>query len=208
MLSHLLRTRAGEHRLDADTMQRVVLAITNLCNASGVLAVELFCGGVLGCVLGIAQRLAAAQPHAHQESFTDDMIRRDLLPMLQACGRTVPQARAHSLPAPALRADSPVLAGGAAVTEAPASAQVARVCVMTGNEVSFWTRFARPPSLLHPASQHAWGFVVPLALTPPSAPAVHACWRPDAAYQGGWLCAHRQCDAASSRLRGGGHRAR
>ena len=74
--------------------------------------------------------------------------------------------------------------------------------------MSAWTRFARPPSLLHPASQRAWGFVAPLALTPPSAPAVHACWRPDASVQGRWPCGNRQCDAASSRLRGGGRRAR
>lgn len=102
LLSHLLRTRAGEHLPDVDTMQRVMLAITSLCNASEVLAVELFCGGVLGGVLGIAQRLVVAQPGADQESFAADMFLKDIMPMVRACGHAVPQARAHSPAAPVL----------------------------------------------------------------------------------------------------------
>ena len=101
-LFHLMRTRAGEHLIDVGTMQRAMLAITSLCNASEVLAVELFCGGVLGCSLGLAQQLVVAQPHADQESFAADMFLKDIMPMVRACGRAVPQARAQSLPTPVL----------------------------------------------------------------------------------------------------------
>ena len=157
MLSHLLRTRAGKHLLGVDLMQRVMHAITSMCKASEVLAMELFCGGVLGCALRVAQRLVAAQPRGDKKSFAEDMVLKDLRPMARACGEAVPQARAHCLTAPAFLGH---LLAGSRSLRCPLGAQVAEVRDTMYDGVSAWTRSARLPSLLHPASQHAWRFTV------------------------------------------------
>ena len=81
-------------------------ALTALCGGSAALAADLFCGGVLGGVMRVAQRLVAAQPGAGRDPLARRLVRDeaedrdDLGFVVEAFGRAVPQARGY-LPASA-----------------------------------------------------------------------------------------------------------
>ena len=82
---------------DMDKLPVVVQALMQLCGAGAYipLVVELFCGGVLGALLRIAQRVVAAQPHAEQENIAEYLFREGLISAVDAFGAAVPQARAY-----------------------------------------------------------------------------------------------------------------
>ena len=61
------------------------------------LTVELFCGGALGSLLRVVQRVVAAHPHAHQEGLADVLLHEGLNHVVEAFGVAVPQARATPL---------------------------------------------------------------------------------------------------------------
>ena len=75
----------------------VAKAFTSLGGAYAPLAVELFCGGALGLWLRLAQRLVASKPPAEREDIAARLLTDGLVPMVQAFGLVVPQARAHPL---------------------------------------------------------------------------------------------------------------
>ena len=91
---------------DVDELIVVAHTVMHLSGASGYLplTVELFCGGVLGSLLRVAQRLVAAQPHAEQEEkIAEYLFHECLTSVVKSFGVAVPQARAHALPANRLR---------------------------------------------------------------------------------------------------------
>ena len=74
----------------------VVLALTRLCRASAPLAAELFCDGVLGKLLRIAQRLVAAQLQKGGKAAAERAFGECVALLLEAFSTAVPQARAHA----------------------------------------------------------------------------------------------------------------
>lgn len=96
-----LQMCAGDFLPDVDKLLLVVRAVMQLCGADAYipLVVELFCGGVLGALLHLAQRVVAAQPHAEQEEkIAEYLFHECLISAVEAFGVAVPQARAHPLP--------------------------------------------------------------------------------------------------------------
>ena len=85
-------------------MRQIPWQLTSLGGAYAPLAIELFCGGALGLWLQLAQRLVASKPPAEQEHIAVRLLTEGLVPMVQAFGLVVPQARAHCSPAPAVQA--------------------------------------------------------------------------------------------------------
>lgn len=95
--------RAGDELSDQAVLPGVVLALKRLCCASAPLAVELFCDGVLGLLLRIAQRLVAAKLQREGEAAAERALCECAALLLEAFSAAVPQARAHALPAPAVQ---------------------------------------------------------------------------------------------------------
>lgn len=80
-----------------DWLLAVARALARLCDyAYAPLAIELFCGKALGAWLRLAQRLLAALPLAGREQLAARLVKDGLVPMVQAFGLVVPQARARS----------------------------------------------------------------------------------------------------------------
>ena len=97
-----LGTCAGDRLLAVGELLDVTDSMDYLCGASVPLTVDLFCGGVLGALLRMAQRVVATQAHAHEkERITGDLLSKGLASVVETFGVAVPQARAHPLPVPA-----------------------------------------------------------------------------------------------------------
>ena len=86
-----------------DWLLAVAGALAQLCAyAYAPLAIELFCGGALGAWLRLAQRIVPSQAPADRRQTAAGLLTYGLVPMVQAFGLVVPQARVHSSPAPAV----------------------------------------------------------------------------------------------------------
>ena len=92
-LFHVARACAGEYSTDWEWVVIVLRGVAMVSDVSAPLAVELFCGGVLGMLLRVAQRWVAAQPRGLLDLILVAMLREGLSSVLEAFCRAVPQAR-------------------------------------------------------------------------------------------------------------------
>ena len=87
-----------------DKLLEMFEAVNRLCNISKAVAVDLFCGGVLGALLLLARRLVSTRPHAGRvrHTYAAHLFKVGLVDAVEAFGLAVPQARVQRLPAAAL----------------------------------------------------------------------------------------------------------
>ena len=86
----------GEYSPEWEWLVSVMRSVARMSAVSAPLAVELFCSGVLGMLLHVAQRWVAALPHGHQDIVVSEFI--DALSFVFGTfSLAVPQARAHLL---------------------------------------------------------------------------------------------------------------
>ena len=87
---------AGECFPEREWLAEVMKGVALFSAASAPIAVEFFCGGVLGVLVRMVQRWVAARP-LDELVGTVAMFTRGLVGVLDAFGLAVPQARARSL---------------------------------------------------------------------------------------------------------------
>ena len=132
-------SHAGSRLLGTEKVVSLIGTIPRYCGLSAPLTVELFCGGVLGALLRVAQRVVAAQANATQEEkIAEHLLCVGLAAAVEAVGSAVPQARASA--ASASRPSSATSSAWRSV-RVPLNAQVASIHEMMEREVS-----ARPYS--------------------------------------------------------------
>ena len=88
---------AGVLPAESEWLAGTMHGVTSLCAAYVPLAVELFCQGVLGALVRIAQRWAWAQPHGRPDGIVA-LFKDGLVHVVTAFGVAVTQARAHGFP--------------------------------------------------------------------------------------------------------------
>ena len=92
--------RAGEYLAGKSMLPQMMDVVRRLAWSSAPLAVELFCGGVLGALVREARRASSVQPTAKLEGEVAGCAFAQGLPrVVSAFGRAVPQARTFPLPA-------------------------------------------------------------------------------------------------------------
>ena len=140
-----------------DRLLAVARALTRLCAyAYAPLAIELFCGRALGAWLRLAQRLLAAQPLAGRVHLAQRLLKDGLVPMVQAFGLVVPQARARSPLHPLSEHSVWCLLRRTAIKQVPFGAQVADMKGAIEGAVSACVSLVRFLLLPHPAIRKRW----------------------------------------------------